>query len=66
MGGRRAWAWNFAGWVLFLVSAALFIVAGVRSGDSLALFGGLFFFIACVVFMVPLLAARERAGVRKK
>lgn len=45
------------GWILFVVSALFFIVAGIRSGDTVALLGGLFFFIACVIFLA---AFRER------
>ncbi|MFQ5785352.1 MAG: hypothetical protein ACE5H8_11095 [Alphaproteobacteria bacterium] len=47
---RRLELW---GWILFVVSALLFIASSLRSGDVLSLLGGLFFFAACVVFLVP-------------
>ena len=50
---------NLWGWALFMVSALFFVLAALRTGDLLGLLGGLFFFVACVVFLVPLLA-RQR------
>jgi hypothetical protein len=50
---------NLWGWTLFMVSALFFILAALRTGDLLGLLGGLFFFVACVVFLVALLA-KER------
>ncbi|MGB3634914.1 MAG: hypothetical protein WA982_12795 [Rubrobacteraceae bacterium] len=47
------------GWILFVVSALFFIVASVRSGDVVGLLGGIFFFLACVVFLI---AYRGRGG----
>jgi len=43
------------GWGLFTVSALLYTVSAIRSGDVLALLGSLAFLIACIVFMVPLI-----------
>jgi F0F1-type ATP synthase assembly protein I len=47
------------GWILFVVSALFFIVASLRTGDVVGLLGGVFFFLACVVFLA---AFRERGG----
>ncbi len=44
-----------AGWLLFIVSAGFFIASAVQHGDWLAGLGGLFFLIACFVFLLPLL-----------
>lgn len=41
------------GWMLFIVSALFFIVASIRAGDSIGLLGGVFFLIACFVFLIP-------------
>ncbi|MGF1472820.1 MAG: cytochrome oxidase subunit III [Rubrobacteraceae bacterium] len=49
------------GWLLFVVSALFFIVASLRTGDVLGLLGGLFFFLACGVFLA---AFRERVRRR--
>ncbi len=39
-----------------MVSALFFVLAALRDGDPLALLGSLFFLVACVVFVMPLLA----------
>ena len=41
------------GWVLFIVSACAFIASSLRSGDTLGLLGGIFFLLACFVFLIP-------------
>ncbi|MCG8643713.1 MAG: hypothetical protein MI862_28575 [Desulfobacterales bacterium] len=41
------------GWVLFIISALFFIGSSLKSKDLTALSGGIFFFIACLVFLVP-------------
>lgn len=46
---RRFELW---GWLLFVVSALFFILASLRSGDVVGLLGGIFFLLACVVFLV--------------
>ena len=53
--GRRR-RFNLWGWALFMVSALFFVLTSLRHGDLL---GGLFFFVACVVFIIPLLADRR-------
>jgi hypothetical protein len=57
---RRQWTFNLCGWLLFVVSAVFFIAAALAGGDPLALAGGVFFLVACLVFLVPLLAGRPR------
>ena len=56
--GRRR-RFNLWGWALFMVSALFFVLTALRHGDPLGLLGGLFFFVACVVFIIPLLADRR-------
>jgi F0F1-type ATP synthase assembly protein I len=51
------------GWLLFVVSAAFFITSSVRSGDMAGLLGGLFFLVACFVFLFPFMG---RGGRDKK
>ncbi len=48
--------WQLWGWILFIVSALFFIATSLRAGDPLGLLGGLFFLVACFVFLVPLAA----------
>ena len=47
---------HVAGWLLFVVSAVLFIASSWEAGDMLGLAGGALFLIACFVFLWPLLA----------
>ena len=41
------------GWLLFLVSAVLFTISGVRSGDVLVVTASIVFGGACVLFLLP-------------
>jgi hypothetical protein len=41
------------GWILFILSALAFIASSIRSGDLYGLVGGVFFLVACFVFLVP-------------
>jgi len=44
---------EICGWILFIVSALFFISTSLRSKDILGLFGGIFFLVACFVFLIP-------------
>ena len=55
----RARMFQLWGWILFIVSALFFIAASVRAGDMLGLGGGIFFLIACFVFLFGM---REPSG----
>ena len=46
--GKRREIW---GWLLFVVSALFFIASSIRNGDMIGLLGGVFFLLACVVFL---------------
>jgi hypothetical protein len=41
------------GWILFLVCAVVFILAGVRDRDVLLTVGSILFLVACVLFLIP-------------
>ncbi|MCF8112695.1 MAG: hypothetical protein K9K21_02455 [Desulfotignum sp.] len=43
------------GWGLFIISAVFFMAAAVMAGDWMGFLGGLFFLVACFVFLVPVL-----------
>jgi len=45
------------GWVLFVICSLLFTLAGVRAQDSLTIAGSVTFFLACLVFIIPLVKA---------
>ena len=42
---------NFLGWILFVISAIGFCIASI--GHFWAMFGSVFFLVACLVFMIP-------------
>ena len=56
---------EFAGWILFTLSAAFFTVSSLKSGDLSAIAGSLFFLVACFVFMHPLWMAMGAAEEEK-
>ena len=41
------------GWIIFILSSIFFIASSVKNGDILGLCGGVLFFIACLVFLIP-------------
>ncbi len=47
------------GWLLFVISALFFIVSSVRTGDMVALLGGVFFLLACVVFLASFIGSHK-------
>jgi uncharacterized membrane protein YtjA (UPF0391 family) len=47
-----------AGWILFLVGCALFVVAGIRSKDLISMIASGLFFLGCVFFLIPLITKR--------
>lgn len=44
------------GWIIFIFSALFFIAASLRAEDPIGLIGGALFLLACIVFLLPLLA----------
>ena len=42
---------NLIGWILFIISALGVIISSV--GRFWAMFGSLFFLVACIVFLIP-------------
>ncbi len=55
---------HLGGWVLFIVSALFFIVAGLRARDAVGVLGGVIFLVGCIAFLVPMLRPRQ-AGVSR-
>jgi len=49
---------NLLGWILFLISAIGFIKASVE--NFWAMFGSVFFLIACIVFLIPFLNMEKK------
>lgn len=53
MSPRTVWTFNFAGWILFTLSALAFLWATVKAGDVIGIIASLFFLVACIVFLIP-------------
>ena len=47
-----------------MISALWFIVASLRSGETVYLLGSIFFLLGCVVFLIPYAARLRRSGSR--
>ena len=48
---------NIIGWVLFLISSIGFIMSSIE--NFWAMFGSLFFLVACIVFLIPFFRKQE-------
>jgi len=58
--------YHLAGWVLFIVSSALYMWSGIQARSLSATLGALFFMLACFVFLVPILWKRDIFHVMEK
>ncbi|MGD8946911.1 MAG: hypothetical protein PVI62_09630 [Desulfobacterales bacterium] len=52
---RREYVYQLWGWILFVVCAIFFIISGIINGDIPAILGSVFFFVACFLFLIPLI-----------
>jgi hypothetical protein len=50
---------NIAGLIGFMVSGAMFLAVGLRSGDTLTAIASFVWLGSCVVWILPLLARRK-------
>ncbi|MCP5083790.1 MAG: hypothetical protein GY948_19050 [Alphaproteobacteria bacterium] len=62
MTAKAKFRFELAGWVLFTLSAAFFTLSSLKSGDLAAITGSALFFVACLVFMRPLLSSQKCGG----
>ncbi len=58
-GAAKDKRYDLWGWLLFVVSALFFIASSIRDGDMIGLLGGVFFLLACVVFLASYIGVRE-------
>jgi len=58
--GTQALKYQLWGWFLFIVCALIFIASSIRMRDNLMLVGSIFFLVACVVFLIPLLKVLKK------
>jgi len=50
------------GLIGFFISGLIFIVAGLRSGDYLAVSGSIVWTAACLLWMIPVISRRNSQG----
>lgn len=50
---------NIGGLIGFAISGAMFMVAGLRAGDTLTAVASFIWLASCVVWLVPLLVRRK-------
>ncbi len=53
------WKLQLLGWLLFGLSAVFFVIASIRNGDIISFLGGLFFYAACVAFVIPCIKTKD-------
>ena len=58
-GSRKNRNYDLWGWLLFVVSALFFVASSIRNGGMLGLLGGVFFLLACVVFLAAYIGVRK-------
>jgi len=57
--GKRGRKFQLCGWYLFLASATFFVITSIKTGDGIGLLGALFFFAACIVFLIPYYGSKD-------
>jgi len=57
---KRERKYNLWGWLLFIISALGFMASSLKNHDPLALVASLFFLVACIVFLIPLVTKTGR------
>lgn len=53
--------YQIAGWILFIVCAILFIASSLKNHDTLTFIGSIFFFVACILFLIPIVRTYKLA-----
>ena len=56
---KREAKFQLWGWVLFILCAGFFIASSIKNKDTFSLIASFIFLIACVVFIIPLLAKQD-------
>jgi len=57
---EREIKYQLLGWVLFIFCAIFFILSSLKNHDILTFIGSVIFFIACIVFLIPLLMPKNK------
>ena len=53
---------QLAGWLLFIICALFYLASSWQNQDALAITGSIVFLLACIVFLLPLMASRKTAA----
>lgn len=60
MSPTTIWRFEFAGWLLFTLSALAFIWSTAKAGDMVGVVASILFLLACFVFLVPVWLHRPK------
>jgi len=63
---ERDYTYQLAGWILFILCALFFIASSIKNWDTLTFIGSIFFLIANIVFLIPLVTTIKRVKKEKK
>ncbi|SVC77726.1 uncharacterized protein METZ01_LOCUS330580 [marine metagenome] len=55
----KTFYFELIGLIGFFISGLIFIVAGIRSGDYLAVSGSILWTVACLLWLIPVLSRRN-------
>ena len=58
----KTFYFELIGLIGFFISGLIFIVAGLRSEDYLAVSGSIIWTVACVLWFIPVLSRRNSSG----
>jgi hypothetical protein len=62
---ERDLMYHLAGWILFILCALFFIVSSIKNWDALTFIGSIFFLIANIVFLIPLVRTIKRGKSKR-
>jgi predicted membrane channel-forming protein YqfA (hemolysin III family) len=51
---------HLLGWILFIVCALFYIASSLKNQDTLTFIGSIFFLVACIVFIIPLVKKMKK------
>jgi len=57
---------ELVGWILFVICSIFFIASSLKHHDTLTFIGGVIFFIACIVFLIPLVRPHKKVDNNRK
>ncbi len=61
-GKKRETRYHLAGWISFVLCAALFLFSALRDGDRILALASLVFLFGCILFLIPLMFPHIETG----